>query len=160
MNDITISLTLNGARHECVVPSHMVLLDLLRDRFGLRGCKPGCDQAVCGACTVLIDGLPLAPCARLAASVDGCDILTIEGLEAQGEDGKMHPVQKAFAISYAVQCGYCTAGMVMMTVALLARDPAPSEHTIRSWLGGHLCRCTGYQQIIEAIQLAAQFNAR
>ena len=124
---------------------------MLRDRLDLKGCRVGCDQGVCGACTVLANGLPVTGCSTFAFAVNGATVTTIEGL---AEDA-LHPVQQAFATHGAVQCGYCSAGMILSTVALLARNPDPDEPTIRAWLGGNLCRCTGYARIIEAVQAAA-----
>lgn len=146
-----ITLTVNGLPRTLEVAPEEVLADLLRDRLGLTGCRIGCDQGVCGACTVLADGVPVAACSAFAFALDGAAITTIEGLS----DGALHPVQQAFAVTGAVQCGYCTAGMILSTVALLARHPAPDEATIRAWLGSNLCRCTGYARILEAVQAAA-----
>lgn len=147
-----MKLSVNGRAHSLDVPPETVLVDLLRDRMGLTGCKIGCDQAVCGACTVLADGVPVAACTTFAFAVEGCEITTIEGLS----ENSLHPVQAAFAETGAVQCGFCTAGMVLSTVALLAREPHPDEAMIRAWLGSNLCRCTGYAGIIKAVQRAAE----
>lgn len=146
-----ITLTVNGLPRMLEIAPQAVLADVLRDDLGLKGCKIGCDQAVCGACTVLANGLPLTGCSTFAFAVDGATITTIEGLAAAA----LHPVQQAFATQGAVQCGFCSAGMILSTVALLARNPEPDEPTIRAWLGGNLCRCTGYARIIAAVQAAA-----
>ena len=151
MTDIAISFSLNGKTHELIVAPNVVLADLLRDRIALNGCKVACDEGVCGACTVIVDGKPTAACVTFAFAVDGCSITTIEGL---GRDGALHPVQTAFLATGAFQCGFCTSGMIVSVVALLARDPNPDDATIQDWLGGNLCRCTGYRQIVDAIRQA------
>jgi carbon-monoxide dehydrogenase small subunit len=148
-----ISLTLNGKTHHLAVASNIVLADLLRDRFALNGCKVGCDEGVCGACTVLIDGIPAAACATFAFTADGRSVKTIEGL-AQG--GILNRVQEAFLTCGAFQCGFCTSGMILSVVAMLARHPDPDDETIRDWLGGNICRCTGYRQIVDAIHHAVR----
>lgn len=149
MTEIQISLSVNGKAHDLAVPPNAVLADLLRDRLALNGCKVGCDQAVCGACTVLVDGVPFAACATFAFAVDGCSVTTIEGL---GRAGALDRVQAAFLATGAFQCGFCTSGMILSIVALLAREPDPDDEMIRDWLGGNLCRCTGYRQIVDAIR--------
>jgi aerobic-type carbon monoxide dehydrogenase small subunit (CoxS/CutS family) len=153
VTDVPISLTLNGKTHDLAVASNIVLADLLRDRFALNGCKVGCDEGVCGACTVLIDGMPAAACATFAFSADRRSIMTIEGL-ARGVT--LDRVQAAFLATGAFQCGFCTSGMILSVVALLARNPNPDDETIRDWLGGNICRCTGYRQIVDAIRHAAR----
>ncbi len=153
MNSIDVTFVVNGQPIAIAVPPNLMLADLLRDRLGLAGCRIGCDQAVCGACVVLMDGAPVAACTRLAATADGTDIVTIEGIS---DGASLHPVQLAFLRSGGLQCGFCSAGMILSTIALLARHPAPDEDTIRDWMGGHLCRCTGYRQIIDAVGLAAE----
>jgi carbon-monoxide dehydrogenase small subunit len=152
MTDIAISLTLNGKACQVAVAPNLTLADLLRDRFALTGCKVGCDEGVCGACTVIADGAPVAACATFAFAADGCAVTTIEGL---GRDGALHRVQQAFLATGAFQCGFCTSGMILSIVALLERESSPDDETIRDWLGGNLCRCTGYRQIAEAIRHAA-----
>jgi carbon-monoxide dehydrogenase small subunit len=152
MNEFSISLCLNGVRQSCVVAANVMLVDLLRDGLGLTGCKVGCDQAVCGACTVLIDGSPVAACTRLAVAADGAEITTIEGVS---DAGRLGVVQRAFLQAGALQCGFCASGMILSTVALLARDPTPDDAVIRDWLGGNICRCTGYRQIVDAVRAAA-----
>ncbi|MBL8662598.1 MAG: (2Fe-2S)-binding protein, partial [Candidatus Odyssella sp.] len=127
--------------------------DLLRDQWGLTGTKIGCDQATCGACTVLVDGAPMAACATFAWQADGASVTTIEGLAA---GGALDPVQEAFKAKSAFQCGYCTPGMILSARALLARNPAPDRAAIRDWLSANVCRCTGYQMIVEAVEDAAR----
>ena len=156
MTDVAISLTLNGKAHELAVAPNIVLADLLRDRFALTGCKVGCDEGVCGACTVLVDGAPVAACATFAFVADGRSIMTIEGLSL---GGMLNRVQAAFLATGAFQCGFCTSGMILSIVALLAHTPDPDDETIRDWLGGNICRCTGYRQIVDAIRCAVRTEA-
>lgn len=153
MTDVPISLTLNGKAHDLAVAPNIVLADLLRDRFALNGCKVGCDEGVCGACTVLVDGMPMAACATFAFAVDGRSVMTIEGL---GRDGVLNRIQSAFLATGAFQCGFCTPGMVLSIVALLASRPDPDDEAIRDWLGANICRCTGYRQIVDAVRHAAR----
>ena len=150
---IAVSVTLNGAPRRFEVSPGDVLADVLRETCGLTGCKVGCDQGVCGACTVLVNGKPVAACATFMFAVDGKTITTIEGLAS---DETLHPVQEAFLACGAFQCGFCTPGMIMSVVALLAEHPDPAEETIRAWLGSNLCRCTGYNPIIAAVREAAR----
>ena len=150
---ITVLVTLNGLPRQFAVSSSDVLADVLRETCGLTGCKVGCDQGVCGACTVLVNGKPVAACATFMFAVDGKEITTIEGL---APDDGLHHVQQAFLSCGAFQCGFCTAGMIMSVVALLMEDPDPDEETIRTWLGGNLCRCTGYNPIVAAVREAAR----
>jgi carbon-monoxide dehydrogenase small subunit len=152
-----IAFTLNGKAAAATVEPRELLIDVLRERFGLTGAKRSCDVEVCGACTVLVDGLPASSCTTLAADVDGRDVLTIEGLAG---DGRLDRVQRAFVEHGAMQCGFCTPGMVLAVKALLAIDPHPSEAAIRHFLRGNLCRCTGYVKIIEAVMdLAGHHDA-
>jgi len=151
---VAVRVAVNGTAHAVEVPAHLMLADLLRDRLGLTGTRVACDQAVCGACTVLVDGAPVAACSTFAFQVDGRSVLTIEGLG--GPDGRLDPVQQAFVERSAFQCGYCTSGMILLTKALLAADPRPDRATIVRWLGANVCRCTGYQMIVEAIEDAAR----
>jgi carbon-monoxide dehydrogenase small subunit len=144
-----IALTVNGALHEADVEPRELLVTFLRDRLGLTGTNVGCDTSSCGACTVLLDGLSAKSCTVLAVQADGAEVTTIEGL---ARDGELHPVQQAFHETHALQCGYCTPGMIMATVGLLAEQPSPSEEEIRLGLEGNLCRCTGYHNIVEAVR--------
>ena len=152
MNEVTITLTINGRAQTVTTAAHKTLLYLLRDDLGLYGSKDGCGEGECGACTVLMDGQPVNACLVLAGQADGHSVLTIEGLSV---DGDLHPLQRAFVRSGAVQCGFCTPGLVLSALALLERQPNPTEAQIRQALTGNLCRCTGYTQIIEAIRQAA-----
>ncbi|EWY37194.1 hypothetical protein N825_20925 [Skermanella stibiiresistens SB22] len=147
--------TLNGKPASLRAPDNAVLVDVLREDHGLHGCRIGCDQAVCGACTVLVDGTPMAACSTFAFEVEGRSVLTIEGV-ANASDGAPDPIQRAFLEERGFQCGYCTAGMILTTRALLERDPDPTEATIRAWLGAGVCRCTGYSAIISAVHTAAR----
>jgi carbon-monoxide dehydrogenase small subunit len=156
VTEISISLTINGKAHNLSVAPNIVLADLLRERFALNGCKVGCDEGVCGACTVLVDGKPAAACATFAFAVDRRSITTIEGL---GRAGELNRVQAAFLATGAFQCGFCTSGMILSVVGLLARVSNPDDETIRIWLSGNLCRCTGYRQIVDAIRHAMRAEA-
>ncbi len=156
MTDVAVALTVNGKPHRVAAAPNVILADLLRDKFGLTGCKVGCDGGVCGACTVLVDGRPVAACATFAFAVEGRAVTTIEGL---GHGDVLHGVQAAFLAEGAFQCGFCTSGMIMTIVAMLAETPNPDEATIRDWLGGSLCRCTGYRQIANAIRRAVRSNS-
>jgi carbon-monoxide dehydrogenase small subunit len=153
-----IRVTLNGKRTELDVPTHRLLLDLLRDEIGLTGTKEGCGTGDCGACTVLLNGKPVNSCLIFSGELDGADVVTIEGLKIGPE---LHPVQQAFIQDGGVQCGYCTSGMLMMSKALLDENPDPSEEDIRFAISGNLCRCTGYAKIVKAVQdAAAELRAR
>ena len=147
-----ITLTVNGIRREEEVEPRQLLVYLLREPFGLTGTNVGCDTSSCGSCTVLIDGESVKSCTVLAVQAEGAEITTIEGLATNGE---LHPVQRAFHEQHGLQCGYCTPGMVLATVSLLAEHPNPSEAEIREQLEGNLCRCTGYHNIVKAVQAAA-----
>jgi len=149
----TISLIINGTEEQLQVPSNMTLLHALRDKLGFTGTKNGCEAGECGACTVLVDGEPMNSCLVLAVELNGREITTVEGL---AENGKLSPLQQAFADLNAVQCGYCTPGMLMSATALLSRNPHPSEVDIQEALVGNLCRCTGYQRIIDAVLKASR----
>ncbi len=149
----TIALTVNGSPYEIDVPVNWTLLRLLRDEFGLIGTKDGCSQGVCGACTVLLDGVTVRACLSLAVRADGCSLITVEGLK---QDGKLHRLQQAFMDQGAVQCGYCTPGMLLSSAALLEENPDPSEEDVREALVGNLCRCTGYTRIVRAVMAAGQ----
>jgi xanthine dehydrogenase YagT iron-sulfur-binding subunit len=150
---LTVALRVNGARHEVAVDARVTLLDLLRERLRLTGTKKGCNFGECGACTVHVDGRRVNACMVLAASADGCDVTTIEGLAQP--DGTLHPVQQAFIDHDGFQCGFCTPGQVMSAVALIDEGHAGSHREIREWMSGNLCRCAAYPQIAEAVADAA-----
>ena len=154
---IDITLTVNECNHRLSVSARRILADLLREDLQLTGCKIGCDQAVCGACTVLVEGMPVTACTSFAFEFDGKPVTTIEGLAA---GGAFDPVQQAFLEHGAFQCGFCTPGMILSVKALLARHPDPDEPLIRQWLNANICRCTGYQMIIDAVRVAAKAGAR
>jgi aerobic-type carbon monoxide dehydrogenase small subunit (CoxS/CutS family) len=158
MNRI-VNVNVNGERHELQVRPQDTLLEILRKQLDLTGAKLGCDQQVCGACTMLMDGLPVSSCSVLAVDADGKDVLTIEGLAPNGE---LHPIQKAFIAYGAFQCAYCTSGLIMAVKALLEQIPAADEGRIRHFLAGNLCRCGCHVEIIEAVKflLAEQKEAR
>jgi aerobic carbon-monoxide dehydrogenase small subunit len=145
-------MTVNRARREAEVEPRELLVYFLRETLGLTGTTVGCDTSSCGACTVLLDGESVKSCTLLAVQADGREVTTIEGL---AENGALHPVQQAFHEQHALQCGFCTPGMVLATVSLLAESPNPSEDEIRLALEGNLCRCTGYHNIVKAVQAAA-----
>jgi carbon-monoxide dehydrogenase small subunit len=151
-----VALTVNGVRREADVEPRQLLVYLLRDQLGLKGTNVGCDTSSCGACTVLVDGESVKSCTVLALQADGTDVTTIEGL-ATGDE--LHPVQQAFHEQHALQCGFCTPGFVMATVSLLSENPSPSEDEIRHGLEGNLCRCTGYHNIVRAVEAAARAGA-
>jgi carbon-monoxide dehydrogenase small subunit len=153
MTNHIITLKVNGQMEELTVPSNMTLLHLLRDKLGMTGTKNGCEAGECGACTVLVDGEPVNSCLVLAVELDGQEITTVEGLSS---NGKITPLQEAFVELNAVQCGFCTPGLLMAATALLRRNPDPSAEQIQEALVGNLCRCTGYQRIIDAVQQAAR----
>ena len=148
----TVALTVNGTRRELELEPRELLVYVLRERLGLTGTNVGCDTSSCGSCTVLVDGVSAKSCTLLGLQVDGAAITTIEGLAS---DGTLHPVQQAFHDNHALQCGYCTPGMVMAAVSLIAEGGATSEQAIRHGLEGNLCRCTGYHNIVAAVQDAA-----
>jgi aerobic-type carbon monoxide dehydrogenase small subunit (CoxS/CutS family) len=153
MTEHRVTTTVNGTRCTRTVEARLLLSDFLRHELDLTGTRVGCEHGVCGACTVLLDGLPVRSCLALAVQADGHAITTVEGLAAP--DGTLHRLQAAFAETHALQCGYCTAGILMTMVAFLDEHPAPTEPEIREALSGNLCRCTGYQHIVEAVLLAA-----
>ena len=148
-----ITVTVNRVPHTLDVPDNVLLSTVLREHLRLTGTHIGCDTSQCGACTILVDGRSVKSCTMLAAEADGSEVTTIEGL-ADGE--KLHPMQAAFKDHHGLQCGFCTPGMIMAAVALADRNPAPSDHDVREWLEGNLCRCTGYQNIVEAIMAGAR----
>jgi carbon-monoxide dehydrogenase small subunit len=148
-----IDVTVDGVRYSDDVEPRMLLVHYLRERLGKVGTPIGCDTSNCGACTVHLDGDSVKSCTMLAVQADGCNITTIEGL---AHDGELHPMQQAFHDSHALQCGFCTPGMIMAAVDLLNRSPSPTDREIREGLEGNLCRCTGYQNIVRAVRAAAQ----
>jgi aerobic carbon-monoxide dehydrogenase small subunit len=147
-----ISLNVNGRDYNVAVEPEELLVDVLRDRLGLTGAKKGCGTGDCGACTVLLGGRAVNSCLVLALSVAGRPVLTIEGVSS---DGRLHPLQQSFLARGAVQCGYCTPGVILASLELLNDNPAPTEEEVRAGIAGNLCRCTGYQKIVEAILAAA-----
>jgi carbon-monoxide dehydrogenase small subunit len=147
-----VSLTVNGVRHELDLEPRELLVYVLRERLGLTGTNVGCDTSSCGACTVLLNGESVKSCTLLGVQADGTELTTIEGL---AQNGTLHPMQQAFHEQHGLQCGYCTPGMVLAAVSLLAENPDPSEEEIRHGLEGNLCRCTGYQNIVKAVRAAA-----
>ena len=150
--DDEISLTVNGEVVTSAVEDRTTLADLLRDGLGLTGTHLGCEQGACGACTVLIDGASARSCLVFARQLDGCAVTTVEGLKS---DGELHPIQSAFSDEHGLQCGFCTPGMMLVGAALIEENPDPSEEEVRWAVSGNLCRCTGYMNIVNAIQAAA-----
>jgi len=148
-----ISVKVNGKVYESEVEPRLMLVRYLRDVLGLFGTNIGCDTTNCGACTVIMNGASVKSCTILAVQADGCEIMTVEGL---AKDGKLHPLQESFSEKHALQCGYCTPGMLMSAYALLMKNPNPTEEEIRHGISGNLCHCTGYQGIIQGIQAAAE----
>ncbi len=149
---LPVSLSVNGVNQSAEVEPRLLLVHYLRDHLGLTGTNVGCDTSQCGACTVMIDGQAVKSCTVLTVQADGSKVMTIEGLAA---NGKLHPVQQAFWDKHGLQCGFCTPGMIMTTCALIERNPKPTEAEVRHGLEGNLCRCTGYQNIVAAVQEAA-----
>jgi aerobic carbon-monoxide dehydrogenase small subunit len=152
-----VSIKVNGVEHVYQVEPRLLLVHFLRDVLGLTGTHIGCETSICGACTVMLDNTAVKACTVLAVQADGADVTTIEGL-AQGE--KLHPLQEAFWECHGLQCGFCTPGMILTAHQLLMRNPKPTENEIRHALDGNLCRCTGYQHIVDAVQLAAKKMSR
>ena len=148
-----IELNVNGDIYEVAIDTHRTLLEVLRDHLELTGTKQACDQGDCGGCTVIMDGKTVLSCLVLAIEAQGKEIITIEGL---AKEGKLHPVQQAFVDKGAIQCGFCSPGMIMSAKALLDRNTSPTEYEIKKAISGNLCRCTGYIKIIEAIKIAAE----
>jgi aerobic carbon-monoxide dehydrogenase small subunit len=148
-----INVTVNGTAHAAEVESRLLLVHFLREVLRLTGTHIGCDTSHCGACTVIFDGEPVKSCTVLAVQADGAKVRTVEGLE---QGGKLHPVQEGFTEKHGLQCGYCTPGMMMTSVALLERNKNPNEQEIRQAIAGNLCRCTGYVNIVKAVQYAAE----
>ena len=157
MKKIQISLCVNDVEHELLVAPNRTLSDVLRDDLGLTGTKQGCGEGECGSCTVLLDGETVNSCLVLAVQANGHTIITIEGV---ADGNNLHPVQQAFVDQGAVQCGFCTPGMVLSAKALLDKKKRPSEHEIRSAISGNLCRCTGYQKIVDAVHAAGRAMSR
>jgi carbon-monoxide dehydrogenase small subunit len=150
---VAISINVNGKSEAATVEPRRLLVHFLREELGLTGTHVGCDTTQCGACTVIMDGQTVKSCTIFAAQADGSEITTIEGV---GSDGHLHPMQEGFWEEHGLQCGYCTPGMIMAGIGLLKENPHPSEQEIREGIAGNLCRCTGYQHIVKAIQYAAE----
>jgi len=149
---VSVQLRVNGVEYQRAVEPRLLLSDFLRDTLGLTGTHVGCEHGVCGACTVMLNGETVRSCLVFAVQADGAEVMTIEGL---AEGGKLHPLQEAFSEHHALQCGFCTPGMLFSALELLRDHPAPTDHEIREGIGGNICRCTGYQHIVEAIRAAA-----
>ena len=152
-----VTMTVNGQVQEHDVEARLLLVHFLRETCGLTGTNVGCDTSSCGACTVLVDGESVKSCTALAVQADGMSVTTIEGLA--GDDGTLHPMQQAFHECHALQCGYCTPGMIMQSIDLVNQNPDPSEQEVRDGLEGNLCRCTGYQNIVKAVRQAAKASS-
>ncbi len=150
---VTISMTLNGKDVSAEVEERTLLVSVLRDHLGYTGTHVGCDTSQCGACVVHMDGVSIKSCSLLAVQANGAEVRTIEGL---AENGKLHPMQEAFRDNHGLQCGFCTPGMVMSALDLVANNPDPSEREVREWLQGNLCRCTGYHNIVKSILAGAK----
>ncbi|HMV50082.1 MAG TPA: (2Fe-2S)-binding protein [Blastocatellia bacterium] len=150
---MNISLSINGTNYQADVEPRLLLVHFIRDLAGLTGTHIGCETSICGACTIMVNGQPIKSCTMLAVQADGANITTIEGL---AQNGELHPVQEGFWEKHGLQCGYCTPGMIMSACGLLKANPNPSEDEIRHGIEGNLCRCTGYQKIVEAVQYAAE----
>ncbi len=157
-DSIPVTLTINGTEHSIDVEPRLLLVHAIRDVIGLTGTHVGCDTSQCGSCTVLLNGEAVKSCSMLAAQADGQQIETVEGLAAA--DGTLHPIQQAFAEKHGLQCGFCTPGMLMLSKAFLNENPNPSKDEIKHALAGNMCRCTGYQNIVLAIELAADKLSR
>ena len=149
-----VKVVVNGEERTGLAEPRLTLADFLRDELGLTGTHLGCEHGVCGACTILVDGRTARSCLMLAVQADGCELTTVEGLALP--DGSLHPIQEAFSVKHGLQCGFCTPGFLLSVRELLEDDPDPDEATIRSRLSGNLCRCTGYQNIVEAVRYAAE----
>jgi len=147
-----IAVTVNGAEHSLEVEPRLLLVHLLREKLGLTGTHVGCDTTSCGACTVLVDGVPIKSCTHFAVQVDGREVKTVEGLKG----AELHPIQVGFKEEHGLQCGFCTPGMMLVTSVLLEENPDPTEEEIRWAISGNICRCTGYQNIVKAVQWAAK----
>jgi aerobic-type carbon monoxide dehydrogenase small subunit (CoxS/CutS family) len=149
----TIKMRVNGTDCEGTVEVRKTLVDFLREDLGYKGTNVGCEHGVCGACTILLNGETVRSCIMLAVQADGADLITIEGLAKPG--GELHPIQESFREKHGLQCGFCTPGFLMTTYELLTKHPDAGEEEVKEWLSGHLCRCTGYQDILESVKLAA-----
>ena len=150
---INVSLTLNGEAVSAQVDSRTLLVEMIREHLGRTGTHVGCDTSQCGACVIHVDGRSVKSCSMLAVQADGADIVTIEGV---AQNGQLHPMQEAFREHHGLQCGFCTPGMIMSALDLVQQNPDPSEKEIREWLEGNLCRCTGYQNIVRAVEAGAE----
>jgi aerobic carbon-monoxide dehydrogenase small subunit len=150
---LEIEITVNGTLYKREVEPRLLLVEFIRDNLTLTGTHVGCDTSYCGACTIILNGEAIKSCTYLAVQADGGEVITVEGLE---QEGQLHPVQQAFSECHGLQCGYCTPGMLMSSLALLAENPDPSVKDIRKRLAGNICRCTGYQNIIKSVQSAAK----
>jgi carbon-monoxide dehydrogenase small subunit len=148
-----LELTVNGQTHAAAVEARTLLVHFIRESLALTGTHIGCDTSGCGACTVLVDGVPMKSCAMFAVQANGAEITTVEGLE---QGGQLHPIQQAFSEEHGLQCGFCTPGMMLTSIALLAENPSPSNEDVRWALSGQICRCTGYQNIVKAVQRAGE----
>ena len=153
MQTIEMDLTVNSIQYKRTVEPRMLLSDFLRHELGLTGTHVGCEHGVCGACSVLFDGQPIRSCLMFAVQADGHEILTIEGL---GTRDNLHPIQESFSEAHGLQCGFCTPGIILTLVPFLEKNPDPDEHEIRQAISGNICRCTGYQFIVDAVKLAAE----
>jgi len=154
---VSVSLTINGKAAQGEVDDRTLLVNYIRDGLGLTGTHIGCDTSQCGACTIMLDGAPIKSCTVLAAQADGCTLTTIEGLSAPDEP--LHPMQQAFSLHHGLQCGFCTPGMIMASVALLQTNPHPTDEEIIEGIDGNICRCTGYHNIIKAVRACAADQA-
>jgi len=152
-----IKLNVNGEMHELEIKDSRTLLEVIREDLNLTGAKFGCGSGECGACTMLVDGKPILSCLTLALEADGKEVTTVEGM---AKDGELHPIQQAYIDEFAVQCGYCTSGLIMITKALLEENPNPTEEEVKEFIKGNLCRCTGYVKIIKAVLKAAEVMRR
>ena len=150
---VPIEITVNGKHYAREIEPRLLLVEFIRDVLLLTGTHVGCDTSYCGACTVIVDGSPVKSCTFFAVQADGSEVITAEGLM---QDGQLHPIQQAFSECHGLQCGYCTPGMMMSSLALLAENPSPDVKAIRKYLAGNVCRCTGYQNIIKSVQRAAE----
>jgi aerobic carbon-monoxide dehydrogenase small subunit len=153
IESVAIKVSVNGKRRSLDVEPRMLLVEMVREQLDLTGTHVGCDTTYCGACTVLMNGAAVKSCTMFAVQADGAEIMTVEGLE---KDGQLHPIQKAFGDAYGLQCGYCTPGLMLSAHQLLSHNKRPSDKDIRKAIAGNTCRCTGYQNVLKAIHLAAQ----